>query len=95
MKPEEIDKIATLARIELSTEEKRRFAEQLTSILGYFQKLQELDTREVPPLSHSPDQRGPTRPDEPCSSIHPVELVRLSQCHQEPFFVVPRVLEGL
>jgi aspartyl-tRNA(Asn)/glutamyl-tRNA(Gln) amidotransferase subunit C len=48
---EEVEHIAQLARLELSDDEKARYREQLSAILDYVAKLQELDTSEVPPMS--------------------------------------------
>ncbi len=43
--------IADLARLELSDDEVARYRRQLSAILGYFQKLQELDTSQIDPTS--------------------------------------------
>jgi aspartyl-tRNA(Asn)/glutamyl-tRNA(Gln) amidotransferase subunit C len=48
---EEVEHIAQLARLELTEDEKARYREQLSAILDYVAKLQELDTSEVPPMS--------------------------------------------
>jgi len=44
---EEIEKIATLARLSLTEEEKNRYAEQLSEVLGYIDMLNEVDTSQV------------------------------------------------
>ncbi len=44
---EEIEKIATLARLSLTEEEKNRYAEQLSQVLGYIDMLNEVDTSQV------------------------------------------------
>ncbi len=49
----DVEKIAELARLELTAEEIDSFAEQLSSILGHIDKLNELDTTGVEPMSHS------------------------------------------
>ena len=49
---QDVEHVAKLARLELSEEEKAKFAEQLGAILKYAQKLNELDTENVPPTSH-------------------------------------------
>jgi len=48
---EEVEHIAMLARLELSAEEKNRYRQQLSAILDYIRKLQELDTTDIPPTS--------------------------------------------
>ena len=49
---EEVEKIATLANLDLSPEEKESFTSQLSSIVTYIDKLNELDTTNVEPMSH-------------------------------------------
>jgi len=48
LKPEQVDHIAELARIELTDEERDRFRKQLSMILEYFQMLNDLDTEDIP-----------------------------------------------
>jgi aspartyl-tRNA(Asn)/glutamyl-tRNA(Gln) amidotransferase subunit C len=49
---EEVLHVARLARLSFSPEEIERFTEQLSDILSYMEKLQELDTEDVEPTSH-------------------------------------------
>lgn len=49
----DVEKIAELARLELTAEETESFSEQLSSIIGYIDKLNEVDTTGVEPMSHS------------------------------------------
>ena len=50
--PEEVDHIALLARLQLSSEEKVRAGEQLSQILGHFEQLSQLDTETIAPTEH-------------------------------------------
>jgi len=49
---EQIDYVARLARIELSDEERELFGSQLASVLAYVEKLDELDTAAIEPMTH-------------------------------------------
>ncbi|ADI01289.1 Asp-tRNA(Asn)/Glu-tRNA(Gln) amidotransferase subunit GatC [Syntrophothermus lipocalidus] len=49
---EEVEHVAALARLKLSDEELERFAEQLTAILDYMSRLNDLDTSKIEPLTH-------------------------------------------
>ena len=49
----QIEQIANLSRIKLADNEKNVFREQLTSILGYIEKLNELDTDNVQPMAYA------------------------------------------
>ena len=54
----DVEKIAELARLELTAEETESFTEQLSAILSYIDKLNELDTADVLPMSHSSAAAG-------------------------------------
>lgn len=45
----DIEKLAKLARVELTEKEKEKFKKQLSSILDYVKKIQEVDTSKVKP----------------------------------------------
>ncbi len=49
----QIDHLANLARIALTPLEKEKLAQELGSILAYFEKLKQLDTADIPPLNQS------------------------------------------
>ena len=49
---EQIDYVAHLARIDLSDEERQLFGSQLASVLAYVEKLDELDTAAIEPMTH-------------------------------------------
>ena len=89
----EAKKIAHLARLRLTESELARLATQLTAILGYFEKLREVETGGVPPASHPPDLRGPLRADAATPFAAAGGLVALSQGAEAEFFRVPRILE--
>jgi len=48
----DVEKIAELARLDLTGEETESFTQQLGSILGHIEKLKELDTSDVEPASN-------------------------------------------
>ena len=48
---QEVEHIAHLARLQLTDEQKERYRAQLSTILDHIAKLQELDTRDVPPTT--------------------------------------------
>lgn len=51
--PDTVRHVALLSRLNLSEDEIGKFAGDLDAILGYVDKLKELDTTNVPPTSHS------------------------------------------
>ncbi len=50
---DQVVKTATLAHLELAPEEVETFTEQLSAIIEYMDQLDELNTADVPPMSHS------------------------------------------
>jgi aspartyl-tRNA(Asn)/glutamyl-tRNA(Gln) amidotransferase subunit C len=62
-------KVARLARLELEPEEVARMSAELSAIVGYVQKLSELDTSDVPPTAQVHVDRIALRADEPIPSL--------------------------
>lgn len=60
---QEIDHLALLARIGLTEEEKEKFGEQISSILEYVSKLNEVDTENVEPTLQPGGASNISRPD--------------------------------
>jgi aspartyl-tRNA(Asn)/glutamyl-tRNA(Gln) amidotransferase subunit C len=66
---EEVLHVARLARLELSEQEVERFAEELSKVLDYVEKISELDLEDIPPTSHVVDVENALRADEPRPSL--------------------------
>jgi aspartyl-tRNA(Asn)/glutamyl-tRNA(Gln) amidotransferase subunit C len=90
---EEVNYIAKLSRIKLSNEETGNFTEQLNSILGYMDKLNELDTKDVEPTSHSFKLVNVYRKDKAENSYDKNELLANAPEPEDGFFKVPKILE--
>jgi aspartyl-tRNA(Asn)/glutamyl-tRNA(Gln) amidotransferase subunit C len=89
----QIELIASLSRITLTDEEKDIFREQLTDILGYIEKLNELDTDGVKPMAYATSLKNVFREDQQESSFPRQEILELSPSSANGFFKVPKVLE--
>jgi aspartyl-tRNA(Asn)/glutamyl-tRNA(Gln) amidotransferase subunit C len=61
---EDVERIAALAHLELSGQEKDLFVRQLTEILGYAEQIQAVDTTGIPPTSHVLSRHPADRADE-------------------------------
>jgi len=92
----DVERIANLARLTLTDEEKILFARQLDSILQYARQVCDLDTSGVAATSHVLDRRPADRPDEVRPSL--TEAQALANAPEpapaEGLFKVPRVLGG-
>lgn len=91
--PEEVRHNARLARVGLSDDEVSRFQNQLSQILDYFERLQEVDTENVPPTAHTLAMHNVMRDDEPHPSIDKEEVLANAPHREEDLFRVRAVLE--
>lgn len=90
---EEVKHLALLARLGLSEAELERFGEQLSNILDNFEILQEVDTANVPPTSHSIALENVLREDEAIPSLPVEEVLSNAPESEENQFKVRAVLE--
>jgi aspartyl-tRNA(Asn)/glutamyl-tRNA(Gln) amidotransferase subunit C len=94
---EDVEKIAELARLQLTAEEASAFTSQLGSILEYMTKLNELDTSTVEPMSHSStagDTDYTMRDDAVRPSLGQDAATANAPDSQAGFFRVPKVIGG-
>jgi len=88
----EVEKIAELARLKFSEEELENFTPQMNEILSYMDKLNELDTENIKPLSHPVEQSNVFREDEMKASITTDEALKNAPSKDEHHFKVPKVI---
>ena len=89
----DIEYVAKLARIELTAQQKKKFAKQLKDILAYIEKLKELDVDKVEPMSHVLPLKNVFRQDKVCPSLPQDKVLsNAPQAHKDSFSV-PRVIE--
>jgi aspartyl-tRNA(Asn)/glutamyl-tRNA(Gln) amidotransferase subunit C len=97
--------VADLANLELTDQERQRMLKDLNSILDYIDRLNELDTTDVPPMAQVVDQSNqsgaapggkvayPWREDTPRPSLPRVEALKNAPETDGEFFKVPKVIE--
>ncbi len=90
---EEVRHIALLARLTLSPEEEKAFTVELSRILQYMEKLNELHTEGIEPMAHAVEVPTPFREDKPQSSAEAAALLQNAPEREGPFFKVPKILE--
>jgi aspartyl-tRNA(Asn)/glutamyl-tRNA(Gln) amidotransferase subunit C len=91
--PEEVKHIATLARVGLTDDEISRLQSQLSDILDYFQRLQEVDTEGLPPTAHTLSLHNVLRDDEPQPSFDKEDILANAPQRQDDLFRVRAILE--
>lgn len=90
----EVERIAALAKLSFSDEEKAQFTEQFNQILAYVDKLNELDLSAVEPTSHVLAGPPLLRDDESRPSLTPDEALANAPRRTRNFFSVPKVIGG-
>jgi aspartyl-tRNA(Asn)/glutamyl-tRNA(Gln) amidotransferase subunit C len=92
----DVERIAALAMLELTDEEKRLFTKQLADILAYAEQVQAIDTSGVPATAHVHAAQRTEREDVPRPSLTVEEaLANTPDADREAgLFRVPRVIGG-
>ncbi len=85
--------VAHLARLSLSPDEEQKIGAQLGHILGYIEKLKEVDVTGVEPTAHAFPLVNVTRPDEVRPSISHEEALRNAPAQANGLFIVPKIVE--
>ena len=89
----DVEHVARLARLELTLAEKELFAGQMAAILGYVDKLKELDTDGIVPTSHAVPMENAFREDTVQPSIGLAKALANAPGRAGSFFAVPKVIE--
>ena len=85
--------VAHLARLALTPDEEKQLGAQLGSILGYIEKLRELDVSGVEPTAHAVPLVNVTRADEIRPSLPHEDALRNAPRQAGGLFIVPKVVE--
>jgi len=90
---DEMIKIAKLAMLEISSEEKDDFLKQMNKTMEYIDKINELDTSGVEPTNQIFELKNVFRKDKIQQSIDPDELKKIVPDYKDGYIVVPKILE--
>jgi len=88
-----IKHISKLSRISVNDEKAKKLADDLNSIFKFVEKLKQLDTENVEPLTSVAETTLKLRLDEVKSKDIRDQILKNSPEENEDFFVVPRVVE--
>jgi aspartyl-tRNA(Asn)/glutamyl-tRNA(Gln) amidotransferase subunit C len=88
-----IEKLANLSRLEFTEEEKAEIKNDLEKMIGFIDKLNELDTTGVQPLLHMSDNVNIFRKDIVEGEINRKDVFRNAPLHDDEFFKVPKVIK--
>ena len=90
---DEMIKIAKLAMLEISPDEKDDFLKQANRIIEYIDKINELETSDVEPAGHIFELKNVFREDKVQQSIDSNELKKIVPDYKDGYIVVPKIIE--
>ncbi len=85
--------VAHLARIGLTPDEEATMSARLAGILGYIEKLKELDVTGVEPTAHAVPMVNVLRPDVVCPSLPHEAALANAPAQANGLFLVPKIVE--
>lgn len=88
-----ISRVAELARLELSDDEKTEFSRQLSDIIRYVEKINEMDTASVEPTDHIVELKNVLRSDTVRESIPVEDIKKIAPAFEDGHIVVPQIIE--
>jgi aspartyl-tRNA(Asn)/glutamyl-tRNA(Gln) amidotransferase subunit C len=92
-KPIDVSYVAHLARLALTPTEEATLAAQLGQILGYMEKLKELEVSSVEPTAHAVPRVNVSRRDMTQPSLPQAEAMRNAPAQANGLFLVPKIVE--
>ena len=91
--PDDVQKIAHLARLAVSDEEASAVAGDLTNILELVEQMQQVDTNDVIPMSHPLHMTQRLRPDEVSENDQREKFQSIAPATENGLYLVPKVIE--
>jgi aspartyl-tRNA(Asn)/glutamyl-tRNA(Gln) amidotransferase subunit C len=89
----DIKYVAHLARLHLTADEEKKLNTQIGHILGYIEKLKELDVTGVEPTAHAVPMVNVMRADEIRPSLTHDDALRNAPAQANGLFIVPKIVE--
>jgi aspartyl-tRNA(Asn)/glutamyl-tRNA(Gln) amidotransferase subunit C len=86
-----VEHLANLSRLYFTEDEKETMQRDLAKMIGFVEKLNELDTTGIEPLRHMSQVQDVYRVDEAASPMPVKESLENAEVHGEAFFMVPKV----
>lgn len=89
----EVEHVAHLGRLELKEEDKEKLTEQLSAILEYVEKLNELDTKDIEPTSHVLPIENVFKEDRVKDSLSVEKSLSNAPEQEKGHFKVPKIVD--
>ena len=88
-----IDKLSRLAMLQFNDEEGEQIKKDLQQMIGFVDKLKELDTTGIEPLLHMSNETNVLRDDAPGEMLTQQQALQNAPVHDDKFFKVPKVIK--
>ncbi len=88
-----VRRVARLARLKISDSEAETLQDELSSILGWIEQLEEVDVEGVEPMTSVVETQMRLRSDEISDGNYPDKIVSNASLSEDNFFMVPKVVE--
>lgn len=88
-----IDKLSKLSMLEFNDEERKEIKADLEKMIGFVDKLKELDTTGVQPLLHMSSNTNILREDTPVTMLNREEALQNAPLHDDSYFKLPKVIK--
>jgi len=93
LSPDQIRKLATLAKLKINDEAMDELSSQLDNIMNLIDHMEQADTEGVEPLSHPQDPVLRLREDEVTQTDMRDAFMKLTSHNQDGLYTVPKVIE--
>ncbi len=91
---EVMENVEILAKLELSAQEREKAAEEMEKMLQYVEKLQELDTEKVEPMTYAVSVENVFREDVVTNSDRREEMLANAPASKDGQYQVPKTIGG-
>ena len=89
---ETVDQVATLAKLSFTDTEKEKIQQDLSKIIDFVEKINEIDTDGVEPLTHINESVNVLREDEAIETLTQEEALKNAPHKDSDYFKIPKVL---
>jgi aspartyl-tRNA(Asn)/glutamyl-tRNA(Gln) amidotransferase subunit C len=93
LEPKDVEKIAHLARLAVSEDEKAHYAGDLSRILSLVEEMNAVDTKGATPMAHPLHMVQRLRADEPFEPDQRERFQRIAPATEDGLYLVPKVIE--
>jgi len=91
--PEEVLKIANLARLQIKQDEVEQYATDLSNIINLVEQMNAMDTKDILPMAHPLDATQRLREDRVTEENQRDKFQTIAPSVEKGFYLVPKVVE--